>query len=325
MVEDIAHLTCSPVHCNNGFDGDLIVNSDVTLESDRVYCFETLTVLDGATLTVGQGGRLLLYIADQLHVHSGGKIDLSGKGHASGVGPGAGESGDLQSAHPVLDYGEHSLQPRREPSLMELCSPGGGGAGHARCGEDTAPFCTKFGVCLGPSAGGIAYGSDDIPTTNRDHLLPLGSGGGNSGAQSGGAGGGALLIRALTVKNEGSILCNGFPPPNHEHLSGAGGGSGGSIKIVAYGISSPGVISAGGGAGGVVFGEMSSGMSKSDEGAAQIGQPPPVPTAAYNDSVLSESMLPITAGAVRGGKGSEGRVWIVCDGMKVTAAKQHSP
>jgi hypothetical protein len=77
----------------------------------------------------------------------------------------------------------------------------------------------------------MAYGTPILP-------YDLGSGGGNAdrGAQLGGRGGGVVNITAAFLNVLGVISANGLSgeSANTSFPNGAGGGSGGSINIIAF-------------------------------------------------------------------------------------------
>ena len=112
---------------------------------------------------------------------------------------------------------------------------GGGGGGYGMAGESSHQ---SNGDTANAAVGGITYGDQSLST------LYLGSGGGSSGAVSAGArggnGGGAIHITADQIIVNGSVTANGEAGASvcqHEcqvaNWRGGGGGSGGSIKLVA--------------------------------------------------------------------------------------------
>jgi len=157
----------------------------------------------------------------------GGKPGTSNIIGGTGLGPGAGQPGDVYSGYTV----------------------GGGGAGFGVIGASSWVATSPY-----PGLGGGVYGSSA--------LLPLvgGSGGGGAAggasfAGSGGGGGaGALLLAASgTVSITGSVLANGGASgasAGQGNGATGGGGSGGAVRIVATTISGNGSISALGGAAG---------------------------------------------------------------------------
>ena len=156
-------------------------------------------------------GNIYIKADNSIVIASGASITASSKGYHPSEGPGAGTDGSK-------NYGA-------------------GGAGYGGKGGDGS----------GGKAGGSAYGSADAPSL-------LGSGGGNSGitAYEGGAGGGRIKLDSPT----GSIIIDGTMSTNGGNGSGwgagaytSGGGSGGSIWLIADSLAGTGTISANGGNG----------------------------------------------------------------------------
>jgi len=137
--------------------------------------------------------------------------------------------------------------------------PGGGGQG----------IQPNFGVLAGNSAGHATdgVGADAGTADGNDVLVPLvgGSGGGGgffaggSPGAGGGAGGVALLIASTTsITLTGSIEARGGPAPfgGIQARQLAGGGSGGSIRLLAPSVSVPGELHAEGGVGNQLAGSV---------------------------------------------------------------------
>ncbi len=156
----------------------------------------------------------LLSILANATIQTGGVVTVDGLGFAGGGGTGAGHS--LISA-----YG--------------TTASGGGYGGYGGASFFGAP-------------GGTSYGSPTSPTD-------AGSGGGNTTGQipynQGGAGGGVARLTVTGLLTlDGRLSADGlagFGPAS-------GGGSGGTVNIIAGGISGAGVISASGGAGDPPYG-----------------------------------------------------------------------
>jgi hypothetical protein len=142
-----------------------------------------------------------------------------------------------------------------DANMIEIFGPGygatstsyscGAGGGYGGKGGDQAR--------AGAGSGGSAYGYKEIP-------IPLGgSAGGWSNRATGGPGGGAVELAAtrnVTIGDLAKVLVSGGNVPASEY--GAGGGAGGSVKIVAGGsLTNNGIIDANGGHGGdtTYFGE----------------------------------------------------------------------
>lgn len=189
-----------------------VVTHDVATSYD--YSGVGTDIVNGLALTVT--GAVSIQGASGSDVAS--RIDLDGRGFASGTGPGT-----------------------APPSNVNGWSAGGGHGGYG--GRGFAQPSTTF--------GGTAYGSLLEPST-------FGSGGGanspsGTGLTGAGAGGGALKLTvqgALVV--DGQIRASGTNGTPSWWSSG--GGAGGSIWITAPSLSGVGTISANGGAGDGVYG-----------------------------------------------------------------------
>ena len=155
--------------------------------------------------------------------------------------------------------------------------PGGGGYGGAG------------GTALG--AGGVTYGSEPEPTD-------LGSGGGGAGGGGtafGGAGGGAVKLEARTFSLDGSILADGRKGTGNSTDWGGGGGSGGSIWLIATDITGTGMLRAIGGDGCTVTGVQ--GGSSGGGGGGRIA-------VYYRTHSLPDGTVTGGGGACPGGIGS---------------------
>jgi hypothetical protein len=204
------------------------------------YSMNSLTVANGATLTIGGGstvdivgaltvtGNSIIILggknttgqvggqwqgigvtinAGNLTIEAGSKISADGQGYAGNVGPGAG------NADPYMSIGS--------------------GGGYGGQGGPSPP---------GGAIGGAVYGSSLMPTD-------LGSGGGSVG----GSGGGSIRINVSgMLAVNGTISANGGTGPSRAcGTGGGGGGAGGSILVTAGTLSGSGLFTANGGAGGV--------------------------------------------------------------------------
>jgi hypothetical protein len=127
-------------------------------------------------------------------------------------------------------------------SVLSVPWQGGGGGAHGGAGAD---------CCFEHGGSGVANGDMQRPWT-------YGSGGGTGhGGAAGGAGGGRIRLAAVDLLMEGMVTANGLPGAASSLTDGdaasGGGGSGGSIHIVVFGvISGTGVVRANGGSGGPV-------------------------------------------------------------------------
>lgn len=223
----------------------VVIDTD-TFWPEAVYEIESLTIRNGAMLTIAggstldvagdlsaiesstllleakntaatvDGGWLGMGVAVQagnVAVEAGSAISADGQGYEGGAGPGAGES--------HVGCGG---------------STAGSGAGHGGAGGD-AGFQTL---------GGAAYGSAITPTD-------LGSGGGNNPpceTSTANAGGGTIVLHVNGfLQLNGRITANGAA----ELLPRLGGGSGGSIYVTTNILTGTGFFSANGADGGNEF------------------------------------------------------------------------
>ncbi|MFA5437156.1 MAG: hypothetical protein WC293_01110 [Candidatus Omnitrophota bacterium] len=199
------------------------ITANETWVTDKTYT--NLYIGNNATVTVdsvnktGGAGQIVLTV-DNLWVDSGATISSDAKGYRGGT------SNGWSQVLTALGDGA---------SLWGQSSSGGAGYGGVggNSGQDDA-------------AGGTTYGSNTAP-------VDLGSGAGAAAASYGGAGGGAIKIVASGgVTNNGTITANGgdgIVQPEQVASRGAGGGSGGSIWVIANIIDGSGVFSAKGGVG----------------------------------------------------------------------------
>ncbi|GAB4146262.1 MAG: hypothetical protein OHK0017_06560 [Patescibacteria group bacterium] len=174
----------------------------------------TLNVNNGALLSTRNNTTIKQYVVDLntniLNVNTGGAINVDGRGFQGGQ----------TNNQAGFGTGGGSF----------ACRSGGGAFGGAG-GNST----------YGDLGGSSIYGSITQPTD-------LGSGSGYSGCGGVGAsGGGAIKLNVNgTLTNNGSISANGTNAPS----SYIGGGSGGSLWVIANTIAGNGTFSANGGAGG---------------------------------------------------------------------------
>ncbi len=170
---------------NTTFDGQDIAVIGATLTANGAHSFDSLQLINGATVThsAGSVGGLNLTLGDMI-VDSTSQISADGRGYAGGQGPGVGGG-----ASEAAGGGGHG---------------GAGGTGFDRLFYQIAP-------------GGAVNDSALMPTL-------LGSGGGSTSEGPGGAGGGAIrLIVADTLQLDGQITANGTTGSGRAARGGAGG------------------------------------------------------------------------------------------------------
>ncbi len=215
-------------------DGGLELHAEASPEPRGVYSFESITVgdensnnntlrlvpFDNENEDYSDDYGVTLGV-NNLTVNSDGVIEADGQGYRGGMGPGKGNNA----------IGTTSFA---------------GGAGHG--GEGGSTDASDLGYTDADHSGGDGYGSVYTPTM-------LGSGGGygisysDGTSEAGGAGGGAFK---LEVTN--SMLVNGYISANAEKSPNyGGGGSGGSIWIVANSLDGDGNIEAMGAYGGTSY------------------------------------------------------------------------
>ena len=200
--------------CDYVIEDTCYVNSVHYLSADASYDIDGHSVKN---IIIENGGSLVLtnrlnLVASGLVVESGGSIDATGAGYAGGW-EGNDGSGPGNGVGSLYD--------------------GGGGAGYGGVGGQGE---------LG-AAGGITYGSEIQPTD-------LGSGGGGASDGNGGSGGGAIFINVSGKLNIMGIVSSNGDAGADDWVVG-GGGSGGSVWIIANELDGEGSISANGGNGGV--------------------------------------------------------------------------
>ena len=240
-------------------------------DQNNAYHFTTINVESGVTVKMRSdilGTSPVIWLASG-DVTIDGTLDLNGEdGHdsdqpfqAAVAGAGGFNGGIGKSVtNPVSPgYGPGGGNVATEAGGLR----GGGGAGHFNPGSD------------GPgSLGGNSYGNN--------FLIPLlgGSGGAGGGLESiiaeeinqqgsgGGAGGGAILIASSTqIQVNGSISCNGGNGGNKVFLpigDNGGGGSGGSIHLMANTLTGSGGLYAIRGDGSAYSGDGSFGRIRNE-------------------------------------------------------------
>jgi len=208
----------------------------VMLASGNVTIAGSINVSGGGSTNVGAAGDGAIGDDGVPGVggpggYAGGRGGQPGQQGATGLGPGAGGYGRVDT------YNGNYLV-------------GAGGAGFANAGSQGNYY--YYGNS--PNNGGVAYGAAS--------LLPLiggsggggGMGGGSFAASGGGGGGGALLIASSATLNiAGSIYADGGSggaSTGQGCGSTGGGGSGGAIRLIATTLTGNGTLSANYGSGG---------------------------------------------------------------------------
>jgi hypothetical protein len=235
---------------STGFDGAFSPTADTGLAfpSNGILNLTTLNIPAGVTVTVGpnpaNGPAVILVQGDAV---IDGVIDISG---ADGEGVGSAPAG-FPGGLPLDNIGGTGQ------------GPGGGGGG-----QFISPNHNNSGG-HGGSYGSLGAAGRNNPNSSRgpvygsNAMQPLlgGSGGGGTGIGSesrgyrGGGGGGAILIavsKTLTLNGEISAKGgDGEPairePANTTGGPGAGGGSGGGVRLIATNFSGSGTINVIGG------------------------------------------------------------------------------
>ncbi len=243
-----------------------VLNCYSTVNHNGVFNFTTVNIPSGVTVSFKKDTNndpVTILVSGDVTIN--GTISVSGGNGSTNVTPGMGGPGGY-------DGGKGGCNGWLSGKGMRGDGPGGGGGGNASVDGNGAGggFQTAGGGANYSVAGGSTYG-----TLNLTQLLG-GSGGGGSGyytssynGAGGGGGGGAILIASNgTIAINGSVLANGGQGGNGFYLdsncdfwncsghcasnfmAGAGGGSGGAIRLAADTIQGNGIISAVGGIGG---------------------------------------------------------------------------
>lgn len=186
--------------------------------------YDWIEIKNGSTVTLAPDHLGTLTIQAR-------KIIISGTLNGNGSGAKGGTTGVGSSPSGTNGGGGTSSSPDVQS--------GGGGAGHGNVGGKGGGSSAFSGK------GGLAYGN------SNDTLIEIGSGGGTTplGANSvGGNGGAAFKLKASIINISGNISVDGTDGIGPEF--GSGGGSGGSIVMLAKTITHTGSLSANGGKGG---------------------------------------------------------------------------
>ncbi len=193
------------------------ISRDGSVRTDGVFYFNSLTVTNNATVTIGgfytndsDGRGVTINLDGNLTIDSGATISANGQGFGPGFGVGKGSGGSSTSG----SGGSY------------------GGVGGRSYNNNLAP---------------AVYGA-----TEANYPFKLGSSGGAGDQVTGPAGGGAVTLRVLgNIVNDGTISADGSPA-KASPIPGwyTGGGSGGSVFLVGDTISGSGTVTAKGGNGG---------------------------------------------------------------------------
>jgi len=229
---------------------DLIVTSDTVWESGD-YLFKNLSIVNGATLSVGGGSTITVegafviagnstllcrgknteqqvdgvwagvgvtINAANVTVESGSKISADGQGYAgaaivpaAGLGPGGGSGGDWAGGGSHGGIGGSRSGPAYGSTLAPVALGSGGG--------------TWDGLDWGGNGGG-AIRLDVSGTLTLDGVI---SANGNDGGEDGGGGaGGSIWVTVGELKGGGRFEARGG---NGIRMTYAGGGGGGRIAV----------------------------------------------------------------------------------------------
>lgn len=268
----------------DGLDGNVVINSTVTLSREMYY----------NNLTITATGRLKpagfrIFVKGTLTIASGGSIDDDGNlpsgatggtiitaRQTLGFGAGAGGNGGTQAVGGSGggSGGSSSLNPA---GLAP--TGGGGGAGGGTSGGTGGGASQPIqgqrwnGTCW------MQQGRFNNGTNSALYNGGAGGGGGGSDAATatgggGGGGAGGVWIAAKYVVNAGRISANGANGANATGTAGnAGGGGGGAGGLVCVGTLSSdtlGTVQAIGGLGGTGFGTGGSGLAGRDGTAVVV-------------------------------------------------------
>ena len=245
---------------------DLMVDQDFTIPAGTTVSYDSITVLTGATLTIGGGSTVT--VANTLTV--GGAVvaqSINNSAQVNGKWQGSGVT--LDAASVVVNMGG-TINADAQGYVA-----GAGPGGSPNASSAGGSYGGLGGVGDGVSPAGI-YGSTTAPTD-------LGSGGNSRCCGTiPGAGGGALTIVSGTLTDNGVISANGG---NGTGLQ-VGGGSGGTVSIQTDILTGSGSVAVNGGSGGEAGGgggrialsyNTNSGFDitkvRSDGGAASGGNP----------------------------------------------------
>ena len=241
-----------------GAGSNLIVSNDTTLPANANLNFNSVTVNNGATLTLGSGTTMA---SKSVTVTGGGTFNVGG-GSTLTVSGEVLVTGDSQMGLQSIDnaaqvngtwQGQGVTVNAGSVQVDDGSSINADGQGYlASAGPGGAPGGSSAGGSYGGLGGvgdgvppGAIYGSDTTPTD-------LGSGGGSRccGAIPGPGGGIVRLIVSGTLTDNGVISSNGANLVGYQ----GGGGSGGSVYVTTAGLAGSGIFAANGGTGGEAAG-----------------------------------------------------------------------
>ncbi len=262
----------TPSRClfGNGFDGDVVLGSDITLTRDTYY--NTLDLNGWDLNTAGYK----LYCQQQMTVPAGSRVHCDGAdgvdGDAGGAGGAAGVVGTIESGAAGGAAGAAG------GSLTDSFGGAGGSGGAGLTGPGAGGTTTEPPA----TAGGIRhrnaaqFGGVFSTQAAGGHAMTFvfggagGGGGGDDGANDGGgggAGGGYLIVIAHLLALEGVICSRGGSGGDGEtgsNAGGGGGGGGGIAMVLSDHPTGAGTVDTTGGAGGLGVGTGSDGVDGSD-------------------------------------------------------------
>ncbi|GEM_PF-3039648 len=222
----------APAQASHGCSDTVDITVNTTWSTNQ--CHGAVTVKSGATLTINGG-----ITADLSSLTLGDTVPTNGfitaKGDTLnnlGVTINVDGNVEVKSGSSISANGEGYTG----GAAASNGNGPGGGTGNADTGGG-AGYAGLGGTKSGGGAGGAAYGSLESPTD-------LGSGGGGGSGAAGGAGGGAVKINAPsgTVTISGTISADGVAGV----CNYGGGGSGGSIWVIANTLTGSGTVRASG-------------------------------------------------------------------------------
>lgn len=188
--------------CPTGGSVTLAVSCEINGSAN----YTDLTITGGAVVSSNVGQKINITATGTVQIDAGSGIDVSGKGNnIAGKGANGGSNGS---------------------ACIGIFGGGGGGGGYGGVGG-----AGGTDDAVGGGAGGITYGSNTNPF---DLGSPGGFGGGNVAGN--GMGGGAIKITASNIILKGYIKANGgngSDPRANDGSGGGGGGSGGSVWLLA--------------------------------------------------------------------------------------------
>ncbi|KAH3744767.1 hypothetical protein Pelo_13849 [Pelomyxa schiedti] len=272
-VGQIVMRHCS-LNLGNGSDGTLTVSSHIVLDADMWYEFSSVTVTKSGVLTAqawdgSSKGNLQIRVLNTLKIEQGGVIHMTGKGYLGGRAISPSRQGIAFQGESTWGVGQQASEANGGgggggTAQPESGTTGGGGGGYGVSGCNAEPVGKLMEGC-----GGLPYGLQDLSPPH------MGAGGGSghpfdsvgsekpggpspdseqSNRGRGGCGGGIVCICASRIEIAGIIVVDGAPgepaAPN-SYGSGGGGGAGGSVWIQAEVLHNDGLISSGGGDGGI--------------------------------------------------------------------------